>query len=72
MSPSCSIIAVILLTCDPEILQRGGDLETSPASQYPSVSWSYGGRGAVFDGFGLDGKRDDQQVRRERPGCKSR
>jgi len=53
---------VVFLTCNPEILQGGGDLETPPASQYPSVDWSYAGSGAVFDGFGLDGKRDDQPI----------
>ena len=29
------------LMCGPEILQRGDDLETSPASKYPSIDWNY-------------------------------
>jgi len=53
---------VLFLMNDPEILQRGGDMEAPPTSKHPSVGWSYARRGAVFDGFELDGKRDNQPV----------
>jgi hypothetical protein len=47
---------------DPEILQRGSDLETPLASQYPPFDWYHHLSRTVFDGFGLDGKWDDQSV----------
>ena len=46
-------------------------METPSASKCPSVGWSYAWPGAVFDGFELDGKWNDQPIHRERQGCES-
>jgi len=58
-----SILLVIFLTHDPEILQRSGDLETPSPYQYPPVGRCHAWPRTLFDGFELDGKRDHQSIR---------